>query len=452
MITAPYYQDKCIGVFGLARTGVAAVHALVASGAKVVAWDDSQQSRQYAGEFAGNLYDADFSDFDALLLAPGVPLTFPSPHKLVEKAKASNIPLLSDIDVFQTARENLASHKAVAITGTNGKSTTTALIHHIVAATATPAAMGGNIGTGVLSLDPLPKEGVYVFELSSFQLELTQSFDADIAVLLNVSPDHLDRHGDMKSYVAAKARLFEMQSSNRSAVISIDDEYGLAIAAASKSNVVPISVHQVVRGGVYIAGNMLIDDIKGEERIVGDVAGLATLKGVHNWQNVAASYAACRKLGLKSKSIFEAMKTFPGLVHRQELVPTGGDFAVVNDSKATNVDAALRALKTFKRIRWIAGGRSKDRDFEALASGVSAVRKAYLMGEHGPDIGAVLPQNLLQQTFETMSEAVLCAVSDAEEGDTVLLSPACTAFDQHANFEKRGEAFKTQVAAMEKCQ
>ncbi|WP_262694887.1 UDP-N-acetylmuramoyl-L-alanine--D-glutamate ligase [Kordiimonas aquimaris] len=452
MITAPYYQDKHIGVFGLARTGVAAVHALVASGAKVMAWDDNQQSCKQAGEFAGNLYDADFSEFDALLLAPGVPLTFPTPHKLVEKAAANDVPLLSDVDVFQTARDNLAPHKVVAITGTNGKSTTTALIHHIVATLGMPAEMGGNIGTGILSLDPLPKKGVYVFELSSFQLELTQSFDADIAILLNVSPDHLDRHGDMKSYVAAKARLFEMQSSNRTAVISVDDEYGLAMAAACNSNIVPISVQQTVEGGIYIDDGMLVDDIKGKGRIVGDVADLVALKGVHNWQNAAAAYAACRKLGLKSKSVYEAMKTFPGLVHRQELVPTKCDFSVVNDSKATNVDAALRALRTFPRIRWIAGGRSKDRDFQALANGISAVRKAYLMGEHGPDIGEALPDNLLQQKFKTMQEAVTCAIDDAEEGDTVLLSPACTAFDQFANFEERGDAFKAQVAATEKCQ
>lgn len=448
MITAPYYQNKRIGVFGLARTGIAAVHALVASGAKVLAWDDNEVPRTKVGDFAADLYSADFTKLDALLLAPGVPLTHPTPHAIVKKAIAANVPLISDLDVFQAARHTLSPHKTVAITGTNGKSTTTALIHHIISSASKPAAIGGNIGTGVLSLEQLPKGGAYVFELSSFQLELTSSFDADVAVLLNITPDHLDRHGDMASYVAAKKRLFDMQSKMGTAVISIDDEYGLSIAADCKNKVIPFSVCRQVDGGVYVKDAHLIDDTKDKKRIVGDLGQLKTLQGEHNWQNAAAALAACRALGIKSNTIFNGLKTFPGLAHRQEIVPFHDSITVVNDSKATNVDAAMRALKTFPRIRWIAGGRSKDRNFGALSNCLSSVRKAYLMGEHGADIAAILPSNIERQAYDKMSDAVEGAIKDAESGDTVLLSPACTAFDQFADFEKRGEAFKAQINSM----
>lgn len=446
MITAPTYQGKTIGVFGLARTGVAAVHSLVASGATVWAWDDKEVAREAVAACAHDLYAADFSELDALMLAPGVPTTHPAPHPLVSKAMHANVPVISDLDVFERARPFLPDHKTVAITGTNGKSTTTTLIGHLIDYAHKPVAVGGNIGTGLLSLSPLSKGGTYVFELSSFQLELTQAFEADVAVLLNITPDHLDRHGSMASYVAAKKRLFDMQDQKGVAVISVDDEHCAEVAANLSRKVVPISVKRPVNGGVYVIDGMLIDDLKGTAKPVGDLRAAPALQGAHNWQNAAASYAVGRQLGLKRKSLFAGLLAFSGLAHRQEPVPYLDGISVINDSKATNVDAAVRALETYSSIRWIAGGRAKDKDFSGLSASASSVVKAYLMGEDGPVIEAALPAKLPRSLCKTLEEATQQAIEEAQAGDTVLLSPACTAFDQFLDFEKRGEVFKQIIA------
>lgn len=441
MITAPTYQDKRIGVFGLARSGLATVHSLVASGAKVFAWDDNEAAREQVRGFASDLYTMDFNDLDALVLAPGVPLTHPEPHTLVKKARACNLPIISDIEIFQAARATLPAHKTIGITGTNGKSTTTALVGHILANAGRKVAIGGNIGTGVLALEPLPNGGIYVFELSSFQLDLTSSFDSDVAVLLNISPDHLDRHGSMAGYIAAKSRLVEQQGKNGTAVIAVDDQPSREVAATCRS-VVLVSSLTTFETGVSVKNGILIDDIDGQAARVGSLADVQSLQGAHNWQNAAAAYGACRTIGLSPEEIYEGLCNFPGLAHRQEIVPFRGDIRVVNDSKATNVDAATRALQTYDRIRWIAGGRAKDDDFSALGRSVGTVSKAYLMGEAARAIGNAMPSTLPVEYYPAMADAVTAAVSDAEQGDTILLSPACTAFDQFANFEKRGEAFK----------
>lgn len=445
MITAPTYQGQSIGVFGLARSGLATVHSLVASGATVFAWDDNIEAREKVSACAEDLYALDFGTLDALVLAPGVPLTHPAPHPLVLKAKAANVPIISDLDVFEAARTTLPSHELVGITGTNGKSTTTALVGHILAEAGRPVAIGGNIGTGVLALDPLPEGGVYVLELSSFQLDLCQNLACDVGILLNITPDHLDRHGSMDAYLAAKQRLFTLQRQNAVPVIGIDDDYCRRVAAHYPS-VVPVSVKSQVSGGVSAENGVLAYESGGETHTV-DIQGLASLKGQHNWQNAAAAFAACRALGVEPTTIVKGLESFPGLAHRQEPVPSRPGITVVNDSKATNVDAAFRALNTFDNIRWVAGGRSKDKDFCGLSGALASVRKAYLMGEDAEAIAAILPKAMPRVLHPTMLEAVSQALDDAEIGDTVLLSPACTAFDQYRDFEHRGDVFKAAVAA-----
>ncbi len=447
MITAPAYQDKRIGVFGLARSGLATVHSLVASGAHVFAWDDNAQAREQVRGFAADLYTMDFGDLDALIVAPGVPLTHPDPHPLVKKANDCNVPIIGDIEIFQAARAALPAHKIIGITGTNGKSTTTALVGHILTASGRKVAIGGNIGTGVLALDPLPAGGFYVFELSSFQLDLTVSFDSDVAVLLNISPDHLDRHGSMAGYIAAKSRLIEQQGKGGTAVIAVDDQSSRDVASNCQS-VVLVSSQTEIETGVSVRDGILIDDIDGQAVAVGSLIDVQSLQGAHNWQNAAAAYGACRTLGLTSAEIYSGLCSFPGLAHRQEIVPFREAITVVNDSKATNVDAAARALQTFDHIRWIAGGRAKGDDFDDLGKSVGTVRKAYLMGEAASVIGQAMPASLEVEYHTTMMDAVTAAASEAEQGDTILLSPACTSFDQFASFEERGDIFKQTIGQL----
>lgn len=447
MITASTYRGKTIGVFGLARTGVAAVEALRTSGADVWAWDDAQVRRDTVGKAAKDLYRADFSKLDALLLAPGVPLTHPKPHALVDKAKAAGVPLISDFDIFEAARASLPTHHCVAITGTNGKSTTTALIGHMVAACGRPVAVGGNIGRGVLSLDTLPHGGVYVFEMSSFQLDLTRSFKADIGVLLNLSPDHLDRHGDMAGYTAAKKRLFDMQQGAGVAVLGCDDADTRGVASALTGERVAVSGGGQ-DGDVYTADGTLMDRMDGKPVAVGHIADIATLQGAHNCQNAAAAYAVGRKLGFAPADIFKAFESFKGLAHRQELIADRDGIQFINDSKATNVDAAARALSSFDSIHWIAGGRPKDKSFEALMAFKSRIKHAYLLGEAADALAQMLKGYVSYSDCRDMAEAVEMAAGQAEAGDTVLLSPACTAFDQFTDFEARGEAFRAAVMRM----
>ncbi len=447
MITAPTYQGKTIGVFGLARTGVAAVKALRASGATVWAWDDMQARRDAVGSAAKDLYRADFAGLDALLLAPGVPLTHPTPHALVTKAWQAGVPLISDFDIFEAARAALPYHHCIGITGTNGKSTTTALIGHMIAACGRPVAIGGNIGKGVLSLDPVPAGGVYVFEMSSFQLDLTHSFMADIGVLLNLSPDHLDRHGDMAGYIAAKKRLFDMQDDAGVAVLGRDDADTRAVEDEIRGEAISISGEQQ-QGDVFVADGRLMDAMSGSPVAVGRIAEIETLQGTHNWQNAAAAYAVGRKLGLSPADIFASFRSFAGLAHRQELVAERQGVRYVNDSKATNVDAAVRALSSFDHIHWIAGGRPKDKSFEALMAFKSRIKHAYLLGEAADALAHMLRDEIPYSDCRDMAHAVARAARRAEDGDTVLLSPACTAFDQFTDFEARGEAFRAAVGRL----
>jgi len=447
MIVASAYKGKTIGVFGLARTGIAAVEALAASGAKVAAWDDNAERRAGVGGHSVNLYSADFTKLDALLLAPGVPLTHPKPHALVKKALDTGTPLISDLDVFEAARPELPAHKTVAITGTNGKSTTTALIGHMIEFCGRSVAIGGNIGTGVLSLDPLDEGGTYVFELSSFQLDLSSDFKADVAVFLNVSPDHIDRHGTFENYLAAKENLFDMQAQDGIAVIGVDDEYGVALAQRLGARAILISVEQELEKGIYVSGGLLVDAQDGEATPVGDVKGAKALQGLHNWQNAAVAYGVGRSLGLKAADILDALHSFPGLEHRQEIVATINGVRYVNDSKATNSDAAARALASFHNIHWIAGGRAKETSFSHLLPRMNEVKACYFIGEAAGQLaGDLKPHHLA--IHENLEHAFAAARDVASIGDTILLSPACTAFDQFTDFEHRGRKFKALVAAI----
>ena len=447
MITAGAYKGKTVGVFGLARTGIAAVHALAASGAKVAAWDDNAERRADVPEYAVNLYTADFANLDVLLLAPGVPLTHPKPHALVTKALDAGVPLISDLDVFEAARADMVASKTVAITGTNGKSTTTSLVGHMVDVCGSKAAVGGNIGTGVLSLEPLTESGVYIFELSSFQLDLTGDFRADVAVLLNVTPDHLDRHGTFENYLEAKKHLFAMQGKDGIAVVGVDDESGQAIASDFSERVIAISAETELNKGVYISGGLLIDAIDGEGQPVGDIRAAKALQGAHNGQNAAAAYAVGRSLGYAPTDIFDALLSFPGLEHRQEIAAMIDGVRFVNDSKATNSDAAARALSSFDNIHWIAGGHTNEASFAHLGNHLANVKACYFIGEAAGQLASdLMPLHLT--IHETLAQAFAAAVMAASPGDTVLLSPACKAFDQFSDFEERGHAFKDMVAVI----
>lgn len=445
MITASDMAGKRIGVFGLARSGLAAVRSLQAAGAEVMAFDDDDTRLADVGEAAGNLYETDFAGLDALVVSPGVPGT----HPLALKAREADVDLIGDMELFARARASLPKHQLAAITGTNGKSTTAALLAHVIGAAGKPVALGGNIGISVLDLEPLPAGGIYVFEISSFQADLTISLHAEVAILLNISPDHLDRHGDMASYVSAKRRLFEMQQPGQLAIVGVDDDESRAVAATLSGRVIPISSQTAVPGGVYVLDGRLYDGLDGEALEVGSIAGIATLRGAHNWQNAAAAYAAARMLGLKSDAIIAAFADFAGLPHRLEIIASRDGVTFINDSKATNTDSAARALQAIEGdIYWIAGGLLKETDLAGLASALGNVRKAYLIGEAAPVLAEFLAGHVEVKDCGNMQSAVEAATRDAASGGTVLLSPACASFDQFSDFEARGDAFREIVASL----
>lgn len=445
MIVAKAYKDKTIGVFGLARSGLSIAASLQAAGANVVAWDDNAANLDHDELNVTDLYNYDFSQLDGIAIAPGVPLTHPTPHALVKKANAASVPIFSDMEIFANCRADLPKHKLAAITGTNGKSTTTALLSHVLKASGRTAAEGGNIGVPVLSLQPLAEGGTYVFELSSFQIDLMHSFNADVAILLNITPDHLDRHGTMDGYVASKTRLFEMQSSEQVAIIGVDDVYGEGIAKSLSQKVIPISIEKPVADGVYVIGGKLFDAMDGNPEMMGSLAGCRALRGDHNGQNAAAVYAACRLLGLSSAEIFEAFESFPGLRHRLQVVAEKDGVLYIDDSKASNTDAAQKALLAYDHIHWIAGGRLKEDDLSALNVGLSKVKHAYLVGEATEALAKFIGDKIPYTKSITIREAVKKASMQAESGDVVMLAPACASFDQYPDFEARGRDFSVVV-------
>ncbi len=443
MIVVDTYKGQRIGVFGLARSGLAACRALHAGGATVLPWDDNPGQRTACPIPAVDLGHENFDGLAALVVTPGVPLTFPEPHPLVTRAHKAGVPVLGDMELFARARNSLPGHRLVAVTGTNGKSTTTALLAHTLTEAGLDALGAGNIGIPVLDIDPLPEGGIYVFELSSFQLDLTKSLAPEIAILLNISPDHLDRHGTMENYVAAKRRVFEMQDLEAVAVIGVDDAYGKAMAKSLPQKVIPISCDGPLEGGVYVLDGILYDATEGPAKEVGSVGQGRSLRGKHNGQNAAAVYAAARALGVPAEKILPAFQTFEGLPHRLEIVGDRDGITFINDSKASNTGSALRSLEAFENIYWIAGGLFKEESLEMFAPVLKNVKKAYLIGKDDSIFVEFLTGKTDFERCGTLARAVRSAARDAKgNGGVVLLAPACASFDQFRNFEDRGETFR----------
>ena len=458
MIPVRGFEDKTVAVFGLGRTGLTAARALIAGGAKVALWDEKPESREAAaaeGFPVVDLQAADWSQFAALMLSPGVPLTHPKPHWTVDKAKAVGVEILGDVELFARTVNAAPVHKRpkiIAITGTNGKSTTTALIGHLCASAGRDTRIGGNIGLGVLGLEDMHGGAVYVLELSSYQLDLTSSLHPDAVVLLNISPDHLDRHGGMDGYIAAKRRIFLNQGKGDTAIIGVDDPWCqqicTEITAANRRTIWPISAGKAMGRGVYALQGVLYDATG--ERVVemADLLRARSLPGRHNWQNAAAAYAAAKAIGIPAHDAVEGLMTFPGLAHRMETVGKIGKVRFVNDSKATNADAARQAMSSYPKFYWIAGGVAKAGGIDDLKDLFPRIAGAYLIGEAAKPFATTLAGKAEVKMSGTLEKAVQQAYADAAasgEDAVVLLSPACASFDQFADFEARGEAFRAAV-------
>lgn len=456
MIPITEYAGRDVAVYGLGRTGLAAAKALKAGKARVHAWDDSEETRakaEAAGIPLSDLNKRDWQSFAALVLSPGIPYRFPQPHRLVRLAQMTNVPVVGDMELFARAVQSLPERgrpKIIGITGTNGKSTTTALIGHILKECGMDARVGGNIGTGVLDLAPLHANAYYVLELSSYQLDLVKSLHCDVSVLLNISADHLDRHGGMKGYVDAKRRIFLNQQPSDTAVVAVDDTItqtlAMDLAAQGGVRVTQVSSDFALGRGVSAVDGKLFDSLTSNAIRVGDLTETPALPGRHNFQNAAAAYAACRALGLEPGRIHAAIQTFPGLAHRMEQVGEIDGVRFVNDSKATNAQAAEQALRAYPRVYWIAGGVPKAEGIGPLAPYFNHVAKAYLIGDAADAFARSLDGKAECEKAGTLEKAVEKAYEDArasgEENPIVLLSPACASFDQYKDFEARGNAFR----------
>ncbi|MGN6497216.1 MAG: UDP-N-acetylmuramoyl-L-alanine--D-glutamate ligase [Tsuneonella sp.] len=453
MITSPNFAGKRYAVLGLARSGLATVEALVASGARVTAWDRQDVARAKvdpANVLLADPLEIDLTGYDAIVVSPGVPL---NTHPIATRAAQFGVPVIGDIELFAQARASLPPHKVVGITGTNGKSTTTALVHHILQTAGVPSLMGGNIGLPILSQDPLPEGGVYVLELSSYQIDLTQSLDCDVAVLLNVTPDHLDRYESFEAYVASKERLLQMQSSEHAIVFGSSfhrqrratyDHY-LACREALKVQCWPADAMQDPYD--------LWSPFDGHE-MLSVQSDWPSLQGPHNAENAGAAMGVCFLLGLNDEQMDQGLRTFTGLPHRMERVAEHDGVTFVNDSKATNTDSSAPALAAFPanghgpRIHWIVGGLPKEDGLGATEQHLANVKAAYTIGEAGPRFAELLSGRVKVEQSEMLCEAVRSAVANAVPGDVVLLSPACASFDQFKDYEQRGERFRQFVAAL----
>ncbi|WP_295046224.1 UDP-N-acetylmuramoyl-L-alanine--D-glutamate ligase [uncultured Paracoccus sp.] len=464
MIPVQGVEGQTIAVLGLGRSGKATAAALAAGGATVLVWDDGNDTRDAAQAEGLAVTDLTRDDawagVSALITSPGIPHLYPKPHPVIAKALSLGVPVDNDIGLFFRSYATAdwdgfdRAPRVIAVTGSNGKSTTTALIHHILTETGRPTQMGGNIGTGVLSLDPAIDGEVVVLELSSYQTDLARSLTPDVAVFTNLSPDHLDRHGGQGGYFAAKRRLFAEGGPDR-AVIGVDETEGQYLAnqlsmGPGDDRVIRVSSGQKLDRGawsVFARKGYLSEYRKGRQAASIDLRAITGLPGAHNHQNACAAYAACRAVGIAPREIEAAFHSFAGLPHRSQTVAEIGGIRYVNDSKATNVDAAAKALQAFDRIRWIAGGLGKEGGIGALAPHLGAVRKAYLIGHSARDFALEIGQTPYE-IAETMEAAVARAASEAEPGETVLLAPAAASFDQYPNFEKRGEHFTALVKGL----
>ncbi len=455
MILVPGVAKRKFGVFGLGATGLSVAEALVASGAEVHSWDEKAEARDKTAntEFrAEHPKEWPWSEFTALVLSPGVPLTHPKPHAIVRKAQQEKVEVVGDVELFARALNAMPESmrpKVVAVTGSNGKSTTTALIGRILKEAGLQAVVGGNIGLPMLSLAAPTPETVYVLELSSFQLDLATSLRADVAVMLNLSPDHLDRHGDMAGYIASKKRIFRNQTKDDWALVGVDDVHSQALCAelsgAGRAKVAPISAEGALGRGVFALSGKLFYNLDGKTGEAGDISNVAALRGAHNGQNAAAALAAAMALGVAPPLAVRLMERFEGLPHRMEIVARSGRVLYVNDSKATNADAASKALTSYAEIFWIAGGKPKEGGVASLRPLMNRVRGAYLIGEAAKEFEAQLAGAVPCIQCGDLAAAVARAGRDAtlnKNEAVVLLSPACASYDQFKNFEERGDAFR----------
>ena len=495
MIAVPGFEGRRVAVFGLGRSGITAARALQAGGAIPILWDDGEAGRAQAkgeGFTIEDLAAADWSDFAALVLSPGAPLTHPRPHWTVDLARAAGVPVLGDIELFAralAARPKDQRPRVVAITGTNGKSTTTALIGWVLKSAGLTVHVGGNIGVGVLALPEPTPDAVYVIEVSSYQLDLTTTFAPDVAILTNISPDHLDRHGGMDGYVAAKARIFAGQGAEGVALVGVDDTWGQGIASRLSQRVIAISSNPSPLGGEggsrsetdegfvgpSSAGGQPEDTAPSSERlrrppspprgegyvaqpgavlkdgqIIADLTAARSLPGRHNAQNAAFAYATARALGVTHDAAVAGLLSFPGLAHRMEAVGRLGSVRFINDSKATNADAARQALASYPSVFWIAGGVPKAGGIADLADLFPRIAKAYLIGDAAEAFAATLADtpHVIARTLDAAVAAAAADAASAGGDQIVLLSPACASFDQFKDFEARGEAFRAAVLAL----
>ncbi len=429
MITSPVFANRKFALLGLARSGLAAAQALHAGGAQVLAWDQNEAARDSATGIAtiADPLEADLSGYDGIVVSPGVPI---NRHPIADKARTSGVPLIGDIELFAMARPALPAHRVIGITGTNGKSTTTALVHHLLKSAAIPVRMAGNIGLPILSQNPLAAGGVYVLELSSYQIDLTHNLACEAATLINLSPDHLDRYDGYDGYVASKARLFDMQTAKQHSIFGDGDADTRRIYEAV-----------LAKRGADVVHLANTSDVQGQP-------DWPSLQGPHNLQNVAVAIGLVEALGVKESQWRPALTTFKGLAHRMEIVAKKNGVLFVNDSKATNPASTAPALAAYPRVHWIVGGLPKGEDLNECAPNFGHVVKAYTIGEAGPLFAKLLEPHLPVERCEMMGSAVHSAASQALPGDVILLSPACASFDQFKDFEARGDAFKAIVEAL----
>ncbi len=436
MIVSRAFAGKRYCVLGLARSGMAAAETLLASGAEVTAWDRRSEPREALARRAliADPLEIDLAGFDAIVVSPGVPL---NTHPLREKAEAAGVPIIGDIELFALARSELPRHLVVGITGTNGKSTTTALVHHLLANAGVPARMGGNIGLPILAEEPLAEGGVYVLELSSYQIDLTRSLACEAAALINITPDHLDRYVDFAAYAFAKGRLLAMQDPAQFAVFGCADMPTNAIQQA-----------EAARRAPGLAACVNVDEWAEHQ------SDWPSLQGPHNLQNAAIAAALMQHVGMTRDEVIEGLASFPGLPHRMERVTTRKGVLYINDSKATNAASTAPALAAFppegghKRIHWICGGLAKEDNLDDCAPYFDNIARAYTIGEAGPMFANLLEQHMPTERCELLAQAVNQARRQAVAGDVIMLSPACASFDQFRDYEVRGDTFRELVAEL----
>jgi UDP-N-acetylmuramoylalanine--D-glutamate ligase len=463
MISVEIFRGKTIGIMGLKRSGLSAARALHAGGANVFAWDDKEAARTDAPMGVGvePWEQWPWESLHAVILSPGIPLTHPVPHAIVDRANEVGVEIIGDLDLFARAirakADDVVTAPIIAITGTNGKSTITALIGHVLQSCGFNAQIGGNIGNPALELDPPKPKTIYVLEVSSYQIDLSPNLHPNISVFSNISPDHIDRHGSLENYALVKAELLKRTLSGGSIVVGTDDALSSAIFTQlitfNDRDTIAVSVGNVLGCGIFVIDGKLYEASNSPAEEIGDLSAAQHLRGVHNWQNAALAYAALRPIIHNPQKIIAALVSFPGLAHRMEDVGKIGKVRFINDSKATNANAASRALACFDNIFWIAGGRAKDGGIESLASYFPQIRKAYLIGEAALKFSKTLNGQIDFELNETINNALYSAAADAEgcsaPDPVVLLSPACSSFDQFNDFEERGNMFRAAVQQME---